>query len=272
MQAGIGGKLCQLHHGHPHDVIGAVVFTSRSAVPDGRDADWLRWGTQLMLHSDLDDDTHQMWMCTQPQEVMQLRAHGAAGSVGSTIAYDIPAWISLEALELGTRTRLYAEACRRYQAVYDAEYVLAARHMDKTAGKLDGKASVILKHAKSVHAAALEARWCESYKGKSKMIDGGLITRAAHCLLAEFRAEGRCDMCGGSGVLPHVVDDRRKEIRCPACYGTGVSRRSDRKRAAAMDISRGRYARAWKAPYEWLYGEALTARRQAVRLFREQLE
>lgn len=245
MQAGIGGILTSLDHGHAQYVIGAVVFTSR-AVAEDRDSTWMRWGTLLALHGDLDDDTWSQWMTGD-------RSDG------------LPAWISLQALREETCNRIMREARRRRDALHNAEYTLEERNMAREAGKI-GSGYIgrkIMRRAQEDFIAAQSERWPD--------INGVMLGRCASSVLQEFRCDERCGHCGGTGIMPYVLDDRRREVPCAGCYGTGVTRASDRDRARSIEVPWSTYKRAWKRPYDWLYQEALTARRQAVRHLREQL-
>lgn len=256
MQAGIGGILTALGRGYAQYVIGAVVFTSRAVVP-GKDQTWMRWGTMLALHGDLDDETWSQWMTGGQREDQKNSRVG-------DVTY--PAWISLSALEHETRDRLWWEARRRLDALHTAKYVREHRHMEYAANRI-GKGRIgrkILQRAQDDYTAALEDKWPD--------INGNMIWRCSESVLAEFRADDRCPHCGGSGITPYLLDDRRREVKCAACYGTGVTRASDRERASAIDVPWSTYKRSWRTPYEWLYQEALTARRQAVRHLREQLD
>lgn len=256
MQAGIGGPLTQLHHGNALWLIAAIVFTSRAPAPPDRDAQWMRWGTQLALHSDMDDELWSLWMTREPDDDRVLTVRGEK-------TQEAPAWISLDALLDTTQNCLLAEYRRRDEALRRAHYVREERGMAKAANKLRGKGHLIMRKANEAYAYAQNEHW--------KGLTGDGIHRCAVCVLTEFREDKRCGYCGGNGVMPHIVDERRKEIRCAACYGTGLTHRSDRARADALDVTRTRWASTWRAPYEWLYQQALTARREAVRHLREQL-
>ena len=110
MQAGIGGILTALDHGHSQYVIGAIVFSSRAPAPPDRDPTWMRWGTMLALLGDLPQDTWEQWMLGGREE-------------------GIPAWISYDALRDETCERIIKEARRRSQAYHDAEYTREERAM-----------------------------------------------------------------------------------------------------------------------------------------------
>lgn len=248
MQAGIGGILTALEHRHAQYVIGAIVFTSRAPAPEGRDDTWMRWGTMLALHGDLPDDTWSQWM------------------MGDTSDGEIPAWVSLRGLEEETAWRIMAEAKRRIDALRSAEYLLEERNMARQAGKISNgfRGRQVMRRAQDDFRTAQDEKWAE--------FSGELFWRCAHGVLSEFRCDQRCKYCGGTGVMPYVLDEKRQHVKCAGCYGTGVTRRSDRERAREMGVPWSSYKRAWRAPYDWLYQEALTARRQAVRHLREQLD
>lgn len=254
MQAGIGGILTALDHGHAHDVIGAVVFASRASVA-GRDKTWMRWGTMLALHGDLNNETWSQWMDGGRREDERTV------QVGDRV---YPAWISFDALRAETHDRMWSEARRRHDAVQQARYVREYRSLLSESGKI-GKGRIgrkILQRANEDYKIAEDEQWPE--------IKGNILSRCATSVLQEFRVDTRCKHCGGTGVTPYILDLGR-EVPCAACYGTGVTRASDRDRSKSIDVAWSTYKRAWKRPYDWLYQEALTARRQAVRHLREQL-
>lgn len=257
MQAGIGGILTALEHRHAQYVIGAIVFTSRAPAPEGRDATWMRWGSMLALHGDLPDDTWAQWM-----------TGGWGQDVESACIGDVlfPAWISLRALEDETAVRIMAEAKRRIEALRAAEYTLEERNMARQAGKISSgfRGRQVMRRAQDDFRAAQDEKWAE--------FNGELFWRCARGVLSEFRCDQRCKYCGGTGFMPYVLDEKRQQVKCAGCYGTGVTRLSDRERARALELNWSAYRRAWKRPYDWLYNEALTARRQAVKHLREQLD
>lgn len=258
MQAGIGGILTALEHRHAQYVIGAIVFTSRAPAPDGRkDPTWMRWGTMLALHGDLPDDTWAQWMTA---------GHYKDVESSSILDFIFPAWISLPALEEQTAWRIMEEAKRRLDAERRTHDVLEERALAKAAGKISNgfRGRQIMRRALEDFKTAQAERWLE--------FNGELFWRCATGVLGEFRCDQRCKYCGGTGVMPYVLDEKRQQVKCAGCYGTGVTRRSDRERAREMGVPWSSYKRAWRAPYDWLYQEALTARRQAVRHLREQLD
>ena len=250
MQAGLGGPLCALHSGHPHTVIGAIVFASKAPPPDGRDETWMRWGTLLALHGDLADDDWYMWM------------EAGAEDLADT---DIAPWLSFRSLKVETYHRICGEAWRRRDQERQAHDVLEQRQLAMQAGRIAksriGRA--IMRSAEDDHNRAQAEKW-------PKLSTAGLCA-CADGVLTEFRRDDRCEDCGGTGISQFVVDWRRHEVNCPRCHGTGITHLSDRERARMIGTNNGTYPRNFKQPYEWLYQEALTARRAAVRQLRVQL-
>lgn len=249
---GIGGLLSLVDKQCGQHLIAAIVFTSRAAPPadhEGRlrDDAWMRWGTQLALHSDATDELWQMWMGDQRES-----------------DDEIPQWLSATQMHEETRERLRRESRARLDALHRAEILREERDMARQANKIrNDKARIIMRKATDDVIEAQHRVW--------KDLSGTLMARIATSVLFEFREDERCDDCGGSGVMPYVRDDRLKEVPCPSCFGTGLTRFSDRARAELVAVSRGVYGRAVKAPYHWLWQEAYTARRDAVRHLRDQL-
>lgn len=252
-RAGISKALACLHphagwlgdrgSANPEPVIGALVFTFRSAPPAhaDRDSDWMRWGTLLMLHSDLDAETLGRWMET-----------------------DDAAPYSARSLRDLTYLRVHGEARRRHQAVHDAEMVLEARAMDLQADKIRGhRGYQIVRAARTDLVRAQDEDW--------PRCKGEVLGAIATGVLTEMQQDERCQDCGGAGVMPHVLDENRKPVPCRSCYGTTYTHWSDRQRARECDIVWSSWKRTWRRPYEWLYGQAMAARGDAVRQFRGQL-
>lgn len=249
-RAGIGKALAclQPHAGwigergsaNPEPVIGALVFVFNARPPDGQDAEWMRWGALLMLHADLDPETAAHWM------------HADAAAP----------W-SAQALRDATYLRVAREAMRRHEEVHHAELLLETRAMDLQAGKIRNyRGEQIVRAARSRVSAAKEDDWPRGH--------GEVLGRIADGVLAELHADERCPQCDGAGIIPHVLDEHRCPIPCPACYGTTYTRWSDRERARTIDVLWSAFKRSWKRPYEWLYGQAMSARTAAVREFRLQ--
>lgn len=249
---GIGALLSLVDKHCGKYVIGAIVFTSRAPPPvdhEGRlrDDAWMRWGTQLAVHSDATDELWQMWMGDQGES-----------------DDEIPQWLSAGNMYQETRDRLRRQSRARLDALHYAELVREERDMARQANTIRGdKARIIMSAANAEVIKAKNEVW--------KDLSGTLMARIASSVLYEFREDERCDDCGGGGVMPYVRDDRLKEVPCPSCFGTGLTRFSDRARADLVAVSRGVYSRAVKAPYHWLWQEAYTARRDAVKHLRSQL-
>lgn len=244
MQAGIGELLACFHPHVPwigqrgsanaQSRIAALMFTF-GAHP---------WGCALTLHSDLDHETHRRWM--------DCDADG------------LPPALSLRSLHGETLRRLTNEVERRRDEVRHAEYLLEDRAMAEEAGLIKGRiGSLILRNARHQLADAQDQDW--------RIKDEELMSRCASVLLHEVREDDRCDVCAATGILPHVLSEDRQPIACPACHGAGVRRFSDVRRAGLMQLARSTYQRHWRTPYDWLYSEAMAARRAAVRHFRSQL-
>jgi len=249
-RAGIGKALAclQPHAGwigergsaNPEPVIGALVFVFNARPPEGQDAEWMRWGALLMLHADLDPETAAHWMYA-----------------------DAAAPWSAQALRDATYLRVAREAMRRHEEVHHAELLLETRAMDLQAGKIRSyRGEQIVRAARSRVSAAKEDDWPRGH--------GEVLGRIADGVLAELHADERCPQCDGAGIIPHVLDEDRRPIPCPACYGTTYTRWSDRERARTIDVLWSAFRRSWKRPYEWLYGQAMAARTAAVREFRLQ--
>lgn len=249
-RAGIGKALAclQPHAGwigergsaNPEPVIGALVFAARATPPEGRDADWMRWGTLLMIDSDLDPESRQMWMGIDPSSP----------------------W-SQKALRGATHMRVAREAMRRHEDRHSAEMVLEMRSLALQAGAIRGfRGEQIVRAARAALTAAAEDDWPRGH--------GEVLGRIADGVLHELHADERCPQCDGAGIIPHVLDEHRRPIPCPACYGTTYTRWSDRERARAIDVLWSAFKRSWRRPYEWLYGQAMAARQAAVREFRAQ--
>lgn len=252
MQAGIGGILTALEHRHAQYVIGAIVFTSRALAPEGRDKTWMRWGTMLALHGDLPDDTWCQWMTGDASE-------------------GIPAWVSFNAMRQETRRRLVREAQRRIDDRRSAALVLEQRNMVRQAGKISNgyRGRQIMRRAREDFLDAQEEAWIGI--DPETLAGAELLANCTNGVLTEFRADDRCQQCAATGIMPYVVDERRCEVVCPSCHGTGVEQTSERERAALIRVTRSAYRSCAKKPYEWLYNEAMAARREAVRHLRDQL-
>jgi hypothetical protein len=249
---GIGGLLSLVDKRCGQHLIAAIVFTSRAAAPvdyDGRphDKEWMRWGTQLALHSDATEEMWQRWMGDQRDS-----------------DDEIPQWLSAQQMQQQTRDRLRREHRARSDALHLAEIVREERDMARQAGKIcNDKARIIMRRATDEVIEAQHRVW--------KDLTGTLMARIANGVLFEFREDERCPDCSGTGVMPYVRDDRLREVPCPRCFGTGLTRYSERERADLLGVSRGVYARAVKPAYHWMWQEAYTARRDAVRHLRDQL-
>lgn len=241
-RAGVGRVLACLHphagwlgergSANPEPVIGALVYT-HTMHP---------WGALLMMHSDLDGETEQRWMHSDPEAPWSLRT-----------------------LRHATCEHLRGESMRRREAVHHAECVLEARAMDLSLDVIKGfRGEQIVRAARSAVAAAREDDWPQGR--------GDLLAQIADSVIAELHADERCPACDGKGIMPHVLDELRRPVPCPACHGTTYTRWSDRERARTCGVTWAGWKRGWRRPYEWLYAQAMAARTGAVREFRAQLK
>lgn len=242
MSAGIGKILACLHPHvgwlgdkgapDPQPLLGAIAFCFARN----------RWGTGLMLHSDLDPETAGRWL------------HTDSGS-----AY------SARTLRDETRLRILAEAKRRHDTVHHADYVLECRAMDLQAGVIRNRIGMrIVNDARHQLAQAQEDDWPRAAVP--------VLMRCADSVLQEFGEDDRCEHCDATGIMPHVLDENRQPVPCPHCKGLTYTRWSDRQRATSIEVTRRAYHEKWRRPYEWLYSEAMRARRAAVKLLRYQLK
>lgn len=88
--------------------------------------------------------------------------------------------------------------------------------------------------------------------------------RLRQAVLDELAGNSLCPACGGRG---HVQADAL-QVRCEACGGSGIAAVSDAARAAAIGVSRQKYAdNGWRGMYEWLYSQLVDARADAARAF-----
>lgn len=253
MNAGTGKLLACIPSGTggAHHIIAAISFTLAARDPSGKPLH--DWGARLMLHSDLDDDTWQMWTQSNPCDTR----------------YEIAAWHrdrpqSTRSLIADTAGVLLAETVARHDARHAAEMALEMRQMDWQAGTIQGRIGrKIIGAARDALIEAQENAW----PGR----DAKTLCSIARATLSEFRTDDRCPDCNGEGVMLYRITQRGEPIKCPACFGTGRTRLSDRQRCELADVPWSTYKRKYKRAYDWLHHEAMAARRAAVRHFRDQL-